>query len=207
VNQVQVRPLSYLPNLLSSLRVALAPGMLGAAYSNSKTGFLLLLGIALVTDALDGFFARRWDARSDMGRRLDHWGDALTMILGAVGIYFLWPLKIESEWQASLLALVGYAVLGIDRLWRRPDLERTPTVVGRISALLVPISLVLLIAEWSPWPFRAAATLQALIALKTLMAGSESSGSTDDEQSSVEGLESGSSSKGMARTMQSRAKS
>jgi phosphatidylglycerophosphate synthase len=176
-----VRSLSYLPNLLSSLRISLAPGMLGAAYSNSKAGFVLLMGVALLTDALDGLLARRWNAKSEIGRRLDHWGDALTMTLGALGVYFLWPVRIEAEWQAALLALVGYAVLGIDRLWRRPDLERTPNAWGRISALAVPISLILLIIDWSPWPFRAAATLQALIALKTLMTDNENASAADEE--------------------------
>jgi len=155
--------------------------MLGAAYSNSKAGFVLLMGVALLTDALDGLLARRWDAKSEIGRRLDHWGDALTMTLGALGVYFLWPVRIEAEWQAALLALVGYAVLGIDRLWRRPDLERTPNAWGRISALAVPISLILLIIDWSPWPFRAAATLQALIALKTLMTDNENASAADEE--------------------------
>ena len=177
-----MRSLSYLPNLLSSLRIALAPGMLGAAYSNSKMGFLILLGVALVTDILDGFFARRWGAETEIGRRLDHWGDALTMSLGALGVYFLWPIPVETEWQASLLALVGYLVLGIDRLWRRPDLERTPTAWDRVYALLVPFSLALLIVEWSPWPFRAAATLQSLVALKILMAGSENAESSEEKR-------------------------
>ena len=176
-----MRSLSYLPNLLSSLRISLAPGMLGAAYSNSKAGFVLLMGVALLTDALDGLLARRWHAKSEIGRRLDHWGDALTMTLGALGVYFLWPVRIEAEWQAALLALVGYAVLGIDRLWRRPDVERTPNAWGRISALAVPISLILLIIDWSPWPFRAAATLQALIALKTLMTDNENASAADEE--------------------------
>jgi phosphatidylglycerophosphate synthase len=195
-----VRSLSYLPNLLSSLRISLAPGMLGAAYSNSKAGFVLLMGVALLTDALDGALARRWGAKTEIGRRLDHWGDALTMTLGALGIYFLWPGEIEAEWQAALLALVGYAVLGVDRLWRRPDLERTPNAWGRLSALAVPVSLVLLIIDWSPWPFRAAATLQSLIALKTLMAGSEDMSAADEELEPVKPNEPGTTAKVVAAT-------
>jgi phosphatidylglycerophosphate synthase len=158
--------------------------MLGAAYSNSKTGFLILLGFALVTDALDGFFARRWKAETEMGRRLDRWGDALTMSLGAVGVYFLWPAKIESEWQAALLSLLGYLIIGIDRLWRRPDLKRFPAWWERIFALLLPFSLVLLITDWSPWPFRAASVLQALSGLQTLLAGGATSESKKTEKPS-----------------------
>jgi phosphatidylglycerophosphate synthase len=145
--------------------------MLGAAYSNSKTGFLILLGFALVSDALDGVLARRWKAESEMGRRLDRWGDALTMSLGAVGFYFLWPLSFENEWQATMLSLLGYAVIGYDRLCRRLDQIKIPAWWERILALLLPLSIIPLIAEISPWPFRAAATLQAILALKTFMDG------------------------------------
>lgn len=168
-----MRPLAYLPNLLSSLRIALAPGMLGAAYSNSKTGFLILLGIALVTDLLDGFFAQRWNAVTEIGRRLDHWGDALTTILGAVGIYFLWPAEVESEWAWALLALIGYLVIGIDRLWRRPDRESNPSWWEKVLALILPLSLIPLILGWTPWAFRAAAVLEALIAMKLLAESAE----------------------------------
>jgi phosphatidylglycerophosphate synthase len=145
--------------------------MLGAAYSNSKTGFLVLLGFALVSDALDGFLARRWKVESDMGRRLDRWGDALTMVFGALGFYFLWPVIFEAEWQATLLALVGYLVIGYDRLWRGLDREYVPGWGERLLALILPLSLIPLIAELSPWPFRAAAILQALLALRKQIAG------------------------------------
>lgn len=145
--------------------------MLGAAYSNSKTGFLVLVGFALVSDALDGFLARRWNVESEMGRQLDRWGDALTMSLGAVGFYFLWPQSIEGEWQAVLLSLFSYAVIGYERLRRKPKEARVPAWWERMIALLVPLSLLPLIAELSAWPFRTAAILQAVFALKTVMDG------------------------------------
>ena len=163
-----MRSPSYLPNLLSSLRITLAPAMLGAAYSNSKSGFLLLLVVAVLTDMFDGFLARRWRAETAMGRRLDHWGDALTMSLGALGIFFLWPDNLEREWLWVLTALAGYLAIGIDRLWRRPDHARHPSWWERILALIPPLSLIPLITEWSPWPFRAAAVLQVLVALLKL---------------------------------------
>ena len=144
--------------------------MLGAAYSNSKTGFLILLGVAIVTDALDGFLAQRWNAVSEIGRRLDHWGDALTTTLGALGIYFLWPAQVESEWPWAVLALFAYLGLGIDRLIRRPDRESNPSWWEKALAMILPLSLIPFIMEWSPWGFRVAALLQALIAAKSLLA-------------------------------------
>jgi cardiolipin synthase len=142
--------------------------MLGAAYSNSKAGFLVLLVTAVVTDALDGIIARRWNAESEMGRRLDHWGDALTMALGAFGIFFLWPRMIEVEWFWVLIALAGYMAIGIDRLFLRPDLPRFPSMWSKLLALVPPLALIPLITEWSPWPFRVAAVLQIGLAFAKL---------------------------------------
>jgi len=139
--------------------------MLGAAYSYSKVGFVALLAVSLVTDAVDGILARRWKAQSPMGRRLDHWADAFTMILGALGIYYLWPESVESEEIAVLIAAFGYLIIGFERLWRRPNREKIPTWWERGSAFFPPLSFALHIVGWSPWPFRIAAVLQVVVAL------------------------------------------
>lgn len=156
---------SYLPNLLSSLRIALAPGMVGAAHSDSKVGFIFLLGFAITTDLVDGHLARRWRAESPMGHRLDRWGDALTMCFGAIGIWFLWPASIEREWPWALVALGAYLVLGIDRLWLRPEYKRDPIWWEKVLGIMPPLTLIPLITEWSPWPFRGGAVLLVLVVL------------------------------------------
>ena len=163
--------------------------MLGAAYSNSKTGFLILLGVALVTDVLDGFFARRWNAASEIGRRLDHWGDALTTSLAALGVYFLWPAHIESEWPWALVVLLAYLALGIDRLIRRPDCECNPSWWEKALTMVLPLSLVPLIIGWSPWGFRIAAVLQVLIAVRALLANNPRADSDKAAESMTPGGE------------------
>jgi CDP-diacylglycerol--glycerol-3-phosphate 3-phosphatidyltransferase len=158
-----MRRVSYLPNLLSSLRIALAPAMLGAAYSNAKAGFAVLLAVAMATDVLDGYFARRWRAESEMGHRLDHWGDGLTVGLGAVGIFFLWPQAVEDEWPWMLAALVGYIFSGVKRLSRPAAAKMKPNGLVKLACWLVPMTLLPLIMQWTPWPFRAAALVQLVI--------------------------------------------
>lgn len=166
---VVTRPI-YLPNLLSSLRIVLAPAMLGAAYSNSKPGFVALLAVALVTDACDGALARAWKADSALGCRLDRWGDGLTAVLGAIGVFFLWPAEVEGEWQAALGALAGYALLGLQR-WLVPPALATPTRWWcRLAGWAVPVSLALWLGLGNPWPFRAAAALHLVMAVGRLLA-------------------------------------
>lgn len=161
--------LSYLPNLLSSLRIALAPAMLGAAYSNSKVGFSVLLATALITDALDGEIARRWRVESELGARLDRWGDGLTTSLGALGVFFLWPAVVEREWPWALVAVGGYSLVALQRLMLPAGAKTHPGWIAKLLAWLVPASLVPLINGWAEWPWQAAVALQAALALWRLL--------------------------------------
>lgn len=176
-----MRPLSYLPNLLSSLRIALAPAMLGAAYSNSKEGFAVLLAVTVATDLVDGVFARAWAAESELGRRLDRWGDGLTASLGAVGVFFLWPHVVEREWPWALAAAGGYLMIGLQR-WIQPatanSYSRWPM---KVLGLALPLSLLPLIQGWSEWPFQVAAVMQAGIGAWKLMGALGRTGKPEDD--------------------------
>lgn len=167
-----MRELNYLPNLLSSLRITLAPAMLGAAYSNAKIGFPVLLAAAMVTDIFDGWLARRWRVESELGRQLDHWGDLLTVSFGALGVYFLWPQVVEAEWRWVLAAVAGYGLSGLRRVFvPAGNPKERPRFALELCCWIVPATLVPLIAGWTPWPFRIAAGLQlAMGAVRLLTA-------------------------------------
>lgn len=143
--------------------------MLGAAYSNAKVGFVVLLGVTLVMDVLDGSLARSGGAESELGRRLDRWGDGLTATLGAVGVFFLWPHVIEREWPWAVAAASGYLMIGVQR-WMQPatatSYSRWP---AKVLGMALPVSLVPLINGWAAWPFQAAAALQAAVGVWKLM--------------------------------------
>ena len=155
-----MRTPTYLPNLLSSLRIALAPAVLGAAYSNSAVGFAILLAVALATDALDGFLARRWGSETPLGRRLDRWGDGLTTTAAIAGVGLIWPQVVSREWRWMLVAAGGYLLIGIERVTRAPLNATPPGWVAKTLGAASPLSLVPLLVGWTPWPFRIAAILQ-----------------------------------------------
>ena len=60
-----------LPNLLSLLRLALVPVLVVAACLRETNLFLLLLAISLLSDLLDGYFARKLQQVTEFGARLD----------------------------------------------------------------------------------------------------------------------------------------
>lgn len=150
------------PNLLSGARLALAPALLTTALAGSRPWFVALLAASLCTDALDGFLARRLDAHTELGRKLDSAADYLTMITGLSGIAVLWPAiaRRELPWiVAGLAAFFAVVVYGFVRLGRAPCYH---TWLAKAGAVACALSLVPLLAEWSAAPFHAAIALQVL---------------------------------------------
>lgn len=151
---------SSLPNLMSAARILLMPSALVAALGGSKPWFAVLLAVALSTDAIDGYLARRLHAETEFGRKLDSAADYLTLLTGLAGIAVLWPdiMHRELPWVASGLTMFfAVIVLGFIRLGRAPCYH---TWVAKVSVAACALSLVPLLAEWTPVPFHAAMILQ-----------------------------------------------
>jgi phosphatidylglycerophosphate synthase len=157
------------PNLLSGTRIALMPAVLTAAMAGSKLWFLVLVGASLATDALDGFLARRLNAFSDFGRKLDSAADYLTMITGLAGIALLWPdiVRRELPWiGAGLAAFFGVIVFGFVRLGRAPCYH---TWAAKVGVLGCALSMIPLLTEWSALPFHVMIVMQVLAAIEEMI--------------------------------------
>lgn len=157
------------PNLLSGMRIALMPAVLIAAMAGSRRWFLVLVATSLVTDALDGFLARRLNAFSDFGRKLDSAADYLTMLTGLAGIALLWPeiVRRELPWIiAGLAAFFGAIVFGLIRLGRAPCYHTWAAKVGVVGCAL---SMIPLLAGWSAVPFRVMIVLQVFAAIEDMI--------------------------------------
>lgn len=157
------------PNLLSGARIALMPAVLLAAVGGSKRWFLILAATSLATDALDGFIARRLNAFSEFGRKLDSVADYLTMITGLAGIALLWPeiVRRELPWiVAGLSAFFGVLVFGFVRLGHPPCYHTWAAKVGVAGCAL---SMIPLLSGWSAVPFRCMVILQILAAIEEIV--------------------------------------
>ena len=153
---------SVWPNVLSGTRIALMPAVLSTAMAGSRRWFIVLLMTALLTDALDGYLARRLNAFSEFGRKLDSAADYLTMITGIAGIALLWPdiMHRELAWVVSgLVAFFAVIVYGLVRLGRAPCYH---TWASKTLAVACAFSLIPLLAEWTALPFRVAMALLVL---------------------------------------------
>jgi cardiolipin synthase len=71
--------LKYLPNLFSAARLILAPYIFWLMWHREYGVVLIWFLLSGITDGLDGWIARRWNAQSRLGAMLDPIGDKLLL--------------------------------------------------------------------------------------------------------------------------------
>lgn len=91
------------PNALSLYRLLAFPVILVMALTNRETTYVVLLCISLVSDALDGSIARRFNLQTKFGAALDNLADMCTYAVAILGLFvFKWA---EIEPHAWILYL------------------------------------------------------------------------------------------------------
>jgi len=87
--QVMGPTIYSIPNILSLLRLGLVPVLVGLALAGLGDVFLFILVISLMSDVLDGYLARKLNQTSELGAKLDSWGDVLTYASMILGLYLI----------------------------------------------------------------------------------------------------------------------
>jgi phosphatidylglycerophosphate synthase len=159
-----------LPNILSLLRLfLLAPiAALCAWLTGSREDFLILFCAALLTDWLDGFLARRFNAKSELGRKLDSWGDYATAAAGMTGVTLLWPLEVKREWPWFVAALIAYFIIVVYGLFRWRKVPGYHTWFAKAMAWIFPLTLIPLLFGGAAQPFHIAVILQILCGIEEM---------------------------------------
>lgn len=98
-----------IPNLLTYLRMVCAIVLL--FFRPLSVWFFVLYAIAGLSDMLDGYFARRFQAQSELGARLDSAADFLLCVVILVVLipFYHWPLWVIL-WIAAI-AVIRLAAL------------------------------------------------------------------------------------------------
>ncbi|MBK7116750.1 MAG: CDP-alcohol phosphatidyltransferase family protein [Proteobacteria bacterium] len=134
----------HLPNIICLVRIALIVPLLQAMVAGEQALILVLFSIAAVSDALDGYLAKRFQWTSDLGRVLDPLADKLLLV--SVFITAAW-LDIAPWWVATV-AVTRDLVIGVGalvfRLWFGP-LRGRPTIISKINTGMQILYLLALI--------------------------------------------------------------
>ena len=135
-------------------------------YSNL---FLILLSISLLSDSIDGFIARRLNVSSDIGTRLDSWGDLATYLTVPLCAWWLWPEILKREAFFVFVAIGAYVVPMVAGLAKFRRIPSYHTWGAKISAVLMSGAAFILFITEIAWPFRCAALVQALEAFEEVL--------------------------------------
>ena len=82
-----IKYFAFIPNLLSIIRIGLVYPILNNIYLLNYKVSLIIFIVASITDALDGYLARKLNWQSELGKILDPVADKL-LLSGA--IFVLW---------------------------------------------------------------------------------------------------------------------
>ena len=100
----------YLPNVLSVSRVVLAILVLLLSGRLTEITYLLTVSmatLAMITDALDGYLARRWESTSALGYVLDAMGDR------AIHLSLMLVFLVRYEFNPIIVWLLVFRDVGI----------------------------------------------------------------------------------------------
>lgn len=160
--------MAVLPNLLSVIRLLLVPVLLALARNGYSRPFLYCLVVSLLTDGADGFLARRFNATSKLGAKLDSWADFTTYLALPFCGWWLRPdvLRAEAPFLVTpiffYLAAVGFGFLKYRRL------TSYHTWISKTVAILAGAVVLTFFLGGPGWPFRVLAPLAVLSLLEEI---------------------------------------
>ena len=154
---------SILPNLLSMVRIALVPVFIISYFTETgemKTWALVIYVVAFITDALDGYIARRYNLISNLGKVLDPLGDKLMMTAALSCMTISGRLPV---WTV-IIVVAKESVMGIGGLviHRRAKTEIPPSNIFGKTATVVFVCACVVIMIFPTLPDIYATSLIAL---------------------------------------------
>lgn len=155
-------------NWLTSFRFLCAPFLLGLAWHGYGIGFLSLLAFAFLSDALDGYVARKTGTVSEFGAKLDSWADMVNYSTIALGSWWLWPEIVLREWIFALMIVLSYVLPAVFGIIKFGAFTSYHTRTVKLAAFTVGLSLYILFLSGAAWPFRFAALLAGAAAIEEI---------------------------------------
>lgn len=150
---------SRLPNLLTFLRLAAAPGValvfVALPRPAADLAAFALFALASVTDWLDGWLARRLDAISALGRMMDPIADKAMVVIALAMLMALAGPTLWLTLPVAAILLREVAVSGLrEFLAGRVTVPVTAAAKAKTAAQMVAIGVLLLAGAvpvlWTP---------------------------------------------------------
>ena len=156
------------PNLLSWVRLSFVPCFLWLAWNGYSLTFFICLIISVVTDAVDGYLARRLNQTTDLGAKLDSWADLSTQLAMPFCGWWLRPdiVRQEAPFLATGIFYLAAIVIGFLKFHR---LTSYHTWGAKLSAIAVAAAVIVFFANGPGWPFHIAMPIVVLACLEEIV--------------------------------------
>ena len=157
-----------IPNILSLLRLALVPVLVALASAQQGQIFLLVLAVSLISDVLDGYLARKLNLASELGAKLDSWGDILTYAAMILGLHLIWPTIFDQQAEylfAAMMSFILPTLLAFRKFGAYPSYH---TWGAKLAAVLkAPAYYVLILTDADSF-FRVVILFHVLVAVEEM---------------------------------------
>jgi len=147
------------PNLVSALRVLIAPLLLTLALLQLESWFLGVLIFSALTDIADGQLARRLKMTTALGAHLDSWGDFMIFSTMAVSAWILWPEITRSELPYYSMILFSFLLPTLVGLVKFGRLTGYHTWAVKLAVFMTFVGYISLYGGYASWPFVLASVL------------------------------------------------
>ncbi len=155
-----------IPNFLSLLRIVIIIPMAKYLLKQNYIVAGIMLLISAVSDALDGFIARKFNQVTQLGKILDPIADKLTLIAVVVCINILYPdilLFVLFLFVKEILMLCGGALLLNINI--RPPAAKW---YGKVSTVFFYVSIITLVVLKAVWSYTNRTLTITLLAVTTV---------------------------------------
>ncbi|MEN7341589.1 MAG: CDP-alcohol phosphatidyltransferase family protein [Pseudomonadota bacterium] len=134
-------PLRWIPNAISLARISLVPMVIASIAEARFTLAVSLFFAAGFSDGIDGFLARRFNWRSELGAILDPIADKL-LLIGTFCV--LAYAGLVPMWFAAIVVGRDLLIMGgaITYHFLYGDLEGRPSIVSKINTVLLLLYVV-----------------------------------------------------------------
>ena len=158
-----------LPNLVSLIRLLMAPVLVWLALKQEHDWFIVALVFTVFTDVLDGFLARTLNQITEMGSHLDSWGDFVIYSVMAFSAWVLWPEIVMAEKYYFTIILLSFTLPVVVGLVKFKVLTSYHTWSVKLAVGVTIVAYVLLFSGTLDWAFKLAAIMCVYAAIEEVM--------------------------------------
>ena len=134
--------MKHVPNILTSLRILMIPLFI-FCYPVNRVAAAIVFAVACITDMIDGYLARKYNAISKFGTLFDPLADKLLQIAAVV---CLWWSDILPPWVLIVVA-TKEIVMSIGAMYLlTKDVVVPANKVGKLGSFIIFITVTYLIA-------------------------------------------------------------